>query len=250
MVSSDFSSVTDDSVKDSGSTVNELDKANSYVTTGGFTTNCESVTDTTDEQKKNANSIFKYYAANPSLLTNLGVSGLDATTDDNSKIAVQVDGLLSLDLNPSDEQKKAIDSGEGADVNITGDGITFDDGSQYLVVHESTERAGTFDTLVVNASNNALDFNLEDLSPVAIAKISVVTVPVSDSSVSAPETETAPEVTSSNSGLKNIFKFFAIIVLLLGGVFVILLKTHVINLNGNARKERSTTDSRPSSPRI
>ena len=249
LVSSDFSSVTDDALKDSGSTVSELG-TDSYVMAGGFTTNCDSVTDTTDEQKDNANKILKYYAANPSLLTDLGVTGIDAETDDKSKIAVNIDSILSVDANPSEEQKKSIKSGNGADVEFTGDGITFEDGTPYLVVHESTEREGTYDVLVVNAADGSLDFNLEDLSPISIAKVSVVTVPVSDATVSSSETKTeeAPEVSSENSGLKNVFLFILLAILFVGGIFVILLKTHVINLKGNSNNRNTNT--RPSSPRV
>ena len=249
LVSSDFSSVTDDALKDSGSTVSELG-TDSYVMAGGFTTNCDSVTDTTDEQKDNANKILKYYAANPSLLTDLGVTGIDAETDDKSKIAVNIDSILSVDANPSEEQKKSIKSGNGADVEFTGDGITFEDGTPYLVVHESTEREGTYDALVVNAANGSLDFNLEDLSPISIAKVSVVTVPVSDATVSSSETgtEEAPEVSSENSGLKNVFLFILLAILFVGGIFVILLKTHVINLKGNSNNRNTNT--RPSGPRV
>ena len=249
LVSSDFSSVTDDALKDSGSTVSELG-TDSYVMAGGFTTNCDSVTDTTDEQKANANKILKYYAANPSLLTDLGVTGIDAETDDKSKIAVNIDSILSVDANPSDEQKESIKSGNGADVEFTGDGITFEDGTPYLVVHESTEREGTYDVLVVNAADGSLDFNLQDLSPISIAKVSVVTVPVSDATVSSSEKETeeAPEVSSANSGLKNVFLFVLLAILFVGGIFVILLKTHVINLKGNSNNRNTNT--RPSSPRV
>ena len=249
LVSSDFSSVTGDALKDSGSTVSELG-TDSYVMAGGFKTNCASFTDTTDEQKANANKILKYYAANPSLLTDLGVTGIDAETDGNSKIAVNIDSVLSVDVTPSEDQKESIKAGNGADVEFAGDGITFEDGTPYLVVHESTEREGTYDALVVNAANGSLDFNLEDLSPISIAKVSVVTVPVSDASVSSSETETeeAPEVSSENSGLKNVFLFILIAILIVGGIFVILLKTHVINLKGNGNSHNANT--RPSSPRV
>jgi len=128
------------------------------------------VTASTVSQMDNANAIFEYYANN---IGELGVrsnvkSLKDAESNKNSTI--DICGLVSFELTPTAEQEKAIKNGKGVALDVTFDGI--ENGSLYLVVHESAAR-GEFDILLVEAEDDYLSFTLEDLSPISIAKINL-----------------------------------------------------------------------------
>lgn len=133
-------------------------------------TNGYSYTVTTAEQKDNAYKIVTWYMNHLEELGDLGSSEIkEAATDETKNVAFNE--VLSFDAIPNDEQIVDIENGKGVELSIESDG--FRDGELYLVVHESTRRAGVFDTLLAEAEGNTLSVKLPDLSPILITSVSV-----------------------------------------------------------------------------
>lgn len=128
------------------------------------------VTASSVTQMGNANAIFEYYANN---IGELGVrSGVKSlkNAESNKNATIDISALVSFELAPTAEQEKSIKNGKGVALEVTFDGI--ENGSLYLVVHESAAR-GEFDILLVEAEDDYLSFMLEDLSPISIAKVNI-----------------------------------------------------------------------------
>jgi len=128
------------------------------------------VTASSVTQMGNANAIFEYYVNN---IGELGVrSGVKSlkNAESNKNATIDISALVSFELAPTAEQEKSIKNGKGVALEVTFDGI--ENGSLYLVVHESAAR-GEFDILLVEAEDDYLSFMLEDLSPISIAKVNI-----------------------------------------------------------------------------
>ena len=130
------------------------------------------------------NAVLAKIAENPRLLEAVTDDPeiLDAITNEDKDI--HLTAKMALDLQPTEDQQKSIDTGSGADIMLQSN--SFKGNGKYLIVHESKKRASEIDYLVAQASNaGKLNFHLADMSPVAVAEITVV---ASKTAVSQDET--------------------------------------------------------------
>ncbi len=209
---SDISDLTDSNV--SAFSVNSI-----YSSEGDVDAGENSVGETSDESKSNANAILSYYASNLDRLAALNDSSstltqVTASIGDDSNL-VNINAVTSLDVIATDEQKEAIENGETVNVSISS--TDFADGT-YLVIHESEEREGEYDIYVVEASNNTIDLELQDLSPISIASITVDPV-----AVTTPDgiEETTAVDSSAKMKILYIAGIAIVLALVIGGVVLI-----------------------------
>ena len=170
----------------------------------------------------NLYKIMTYYSNNLDKLSELGSDELaDASANENKAVSLNV--VAAGDIIPSQIQESQINNGKKAQVEVEFDGI--DNGGLYLVVHESTKRTGAYDVLLQSAKDGKLDFELIDLSPVAVAKVEIVEAGtlVSDLNGTGALTRTNT-VTHKNNTLRNVVLVLLFIAMFLGASFLILLK--------------------------
>lgn len=203
------------------------------------TSNCLSVNDTLSEAKEHANIIFNYFASNLSRLSELGSSQIEQALSDGNK-EVDLSAILSVDVLPTEEQKVLMNEGKPVEVTLFSN--DFVDGVEYLVVHESTVRADSYDTILVTAKNSSLTMELEDLSPISVARISVKDPVTADSGIAGNTNEIKAANSSANkkdnSGLKNIF-IALVLVAGLGIVGILIYKNMTTYKKGKPSVKRS-----------
>ena len=188
-----------------------------------FTSNAASLGEITDEQLANAYQILDYYSDNLEELGDLGSTEIkQAATNEQKEVVFDV--LTAVDIEPSEEMLTAMENNENVEVTISSDSIV--DGELYFIIHESTEREGTYDVILTKANGNELGFEVPDLSPVTFTKVTINTVkelPVEDEVMETPEVVED----SGNGGLSaKTIVLYVVLVLLIGGfvVFTILFK--------------------------
>lgn len=200
-------------------TTNKVDTTNKPE----FITNALSYSDVTDEQLENAYKVLEYYTLNLEELGDLGSSEIkQAATNEQKEVAFDV--LTAIDLEPSEEMIEAMDNNENVSVNISSEAI--ENGALYFIIHESTEREGTYDVLLTKAEGTEINFEIPDLSPVMFTKVSVNTVKeltVEDEVTETPET--VENTDDSGVSAKTVILYVALIILIVGFiVFTILFK--------------------------
>ncbi|RKI38237.1 hypothetical protein D7V86_15135 [bacterium D16-51] len=204
-----------------GATVAALDQGSSYL--GVMASNGERDKETTDEEKIHANEIFAYYASHLEELANLGAEDIRKCIGDSTKV-VGITGIASIDVLPSAIQKEAMKNNENLKLSLTSE--KFKNGNMYLVVHESTERDGKFDVVLKTAQNDSVDLELEDLSPVSVAEVTVVeSAAFAGDEAEVPKEAIQQNEESSNKTLKVIFIVIAILALCGAGGLVWAVKT-------------------------
>lgn len=183
-----------------------------------ITTNGASISETTAEEKEHANQFFRYYAANISELMTLGVEGISADSD-----TLAIEGMASIDIVPSEVQREAIANGEKATVEISYN--QFVNGEDYLVVHESKDRLGSYDVQVVTAVDGELVFDLTDLSPVSFAHVNknAATISVS-STLTGDGDEAIAEENGKSNRTKKMILFALVMILVMGGFVFFSIK--------------------------
>lgn len=185
-----------------------------------ITTNGASISETMPEDKEHANEIFRFYASHIGELNRLGLEGVD---EDSENLAIE--GVASIDITPSSQQRQAIDRKEKACVEISYGGLL--DGEDYLIVHESKVRVGTYDIQIVRAKDGELVFDLDDLSPVSFAHINKNAASVTVSSTltgDENEVNITDETGKSNHIIKIIIVAVIIILAMVGFVFYSIRK--------------------------
>lgn len=203
-----------------------------------ITTNGASISETTADEKEHANEFFRYYAANIPELIALGVEGI---SEDSGTLAIE--GIASIDIAPSDEQKEAISNGKKATVEIYYSGL--EDGEDYLIIHESMKRVGSYDVQVVTAEDGALIFDLSDLSPVSFAHVNKNAVPAVTVSSTLTGEENAdvvaePKTEKSNRGIIILLVVIAMIVAMGGFIaFSVIRARKGGSTSGNFFRSRS-----------
>ncbi len=145
-----------------------LNLSGSYV--ADFESNCEAVEESSVDAKRHANTLFSHYFDNLTDLSSLGYKEA-ASLQNDKEHALSLTAITSLELIPTDNQKEVIESGQKVKVTLKSNKI--EDGT-YIVVHESSKRNDQYDIMVVEAVDNELIFELADMSPISIAKLSVV----------------------------------------------------------------------------
>lgn len=196
-----------------------LDTDSSYV--GVVTSNGSEDLDTTSDEKENANTVFSHYACNLDALGNLGAEEIMDAMENAGEI-VGIKALASIDVVPSSIQDKAIEAGKKLTLNLSSNDFT--NGNMYLVVHESKMRDGQFDVSLVKAQDGAIDVELEDLSPVAVAEVTVTKAGTFNGDNEVPEGE-IDRMQSSNSGLKIVYIIVAIVALVGAGALLWVMKS-------------------------
>lgn len=133
---------------------------------------------------------------------------------------LDIEAIFSADVKPSNSQKTAMEENRKVQLTLTHDELK--NGEEYLVVHESTERDGKYDVLLVTAENNSITLSLQDLSPISVAKLSVESV----TALAAGATEGAPspagEAVVTESGNTNLIFAIILIVLIAGGALALV----------------------------
>lgn len=166
------------------------------------------------ESINNAYVIMDYYTNHLAELGELGSAEITSAAKDSSK-AVILETVLSADIKPSSTQEAAIKNGVTTKVNVSFDGI--DNNSLYLVIHESEVRQGTYDVTMVKPKNGMLEFSLEDLSPITIAKVRLDDVSSIDlTEQESVESVNVPEEGTSSNTLRNVVYVLIIVALLIG----------------------------------
>lgn len=176
-----------------------------------ITTNGASISETTAEEKEHANEFFKFYVSNLSELAALGVEGIGEDPD-----TLAIEGMASIDILPSEAQREAMANGEKVTVEISYSQLV--NGEDYLIVHESKERLGSYDIQVVTAIDGELVFELDDLSPVSFAHVNKNAAPIMESSTLTGET------VKSNRTIKMIVVALLMILAMVGFVFFSIKK--------------------------
>lgn len=203
-----------------GATVVGLDRDGTYV--GIITSNGSKDSESTREAKDNANAIFTYYAGHLEELADLGSEEIKESIGDSHKI-VSISGIAGIDVTPSVLQNEAMEKGEKFSLSLSSNEFT--NGNMYLVVHESEERDGKFDVALVVAQNGSIDVELEDLSPVSVAEVSIKDLSSFDGEGSVPSGEAvADQQSSSNGMLKVVFIVIALLAVAGVGFLVYLMK--------------------------
>lgn len=182
-----------------------------------ITTNGASISETTPEDKEHASAIFCFYASHIEELNRLGLEGVDENSENFA-----IESIASIDIIPSSQQQQAIDCKENVGVEISYGGLM--DGEDYLIVHESKVRTGTYDIQIVRALDGELIFDLDDLSPVSFAHINKNADSITVSStLTGEDYENEANVTGetgkSNRLLKMIIVAIFIILAMVGFVF-------------------------------
>lgn len=166
------------------------------------------------ESINNAYVIMDYYTNHLAELGELGSAEITSAAKDSSK-AVILETVLSADIKPSSTQEAAIKNGVTTKVNVSFDGI--DNNSLYLVIHESEVRQGTYDVTMVKPKNGMLEFSLEDLSPITIAKVRLDDVSSIDlTEQESVESVNVPDEGTSSSTLRYVVYGLIIVALLIG----------------------------------
>lgn len=172
-----------------------------------------SYVEATEEQKENAYMVINYYLNHISELGDLGSMDVKDIAE-NSDFSVTADVLASMDVTPSAEMKEAFEENGAYNLNISSNEI--EDGDLYFIVHESEDRADTFDITLETASGNELTMELKDLSPVTISKISYedVTLSAGNEEVGGTtEAITSKEVSHKTGSFRIVFIIFGIVVI-------------------------------------
>jgi hypothetical protein len=197
-------------------------------------TNAQSFVTNDQTAKNNASKIIAYYADNLSELANLGWKELK-TSSTNANKEVTFDKLVSVNLSPSATQSESIKAGEAAYVTMTSS--DFEDGSTYLIVHESTARTGIYDILFTRANGNQLSFSLKDLSPVTVVKVSIADTESTDEAVTSSQPEALQTAQKDNSGFR-VLMYILIPVAIIGiaALFLITKKQQGANVNPFKKK--------------
>ena len=184
-----------------------------------------SYTDTTDEQKDTAYTVINYYLNHLESLGNLGSEDLKKIID-NDQYLVEADVIGSIDVTPSEEmitafnEQEAVAQGSGTyNLNISSDGIKA--GDLYFVVHESEAVQDTIDVVVETATEDGLNLEFKDLSPVTITKISYNKMTAGAGGETDTITSTAK---SNNNGLKIAFLIGGILAVGGGAILFILYR--------------------------
>ena len=211
--------ITTDSTQKAVVTLHNLPTENSVV----LTTNAASASEQASSQEKNnAYKIVDYYKNN---LKELGALGSDeimnAATNDNMEVIFDI--LTSVNVEPSEEQKAAIASGEEIELTLASE--EFEDDTLYLVIHESDVRAGEFDVMLSKLENGKLTMPLKDLSPVTITKVSVNTVQGIDEAVEEDtiESESPEEITEETNNKPYAWVAYLLIVVAVGFLVVLFI---------------------------
>ena len=187
-----------------------LNLSSSYL--ADFETNCEAVEETSVTAKRHANTMFSYYFENLADLGSLGFKEASSLKDDKEH-ALALKAITSLELTPTENQKEVMESGQKVKVSVKSSAL--EDGT-YIIVHESSERNEQYDVMVVEAANNELVFELSDMSPISIAKLSVVKTVFATPTPNPAETP-APTPKSNN---KMIYMLLcAVLAALIAGVY-------------------------------
>lgn len=184
------------------------------------TTNAAQAQDASEEQLANAEKVINYYMNHLDELGKLGADDIRAAANDSAK-SVTCETISSIDVTPSETQQEAMDNGEMVDLKITSDAI--ENGSIYLIVHESDMREGTFDVLLCEADGDALNISIPDLSPITISKLTVEDI--EELNVTEDSTEDSPEALaedeSDNSGFR--IAVYILLVVAIGGACALLV---------------------------
>ena len=181
----------------------------STINTNGSEANAVSV-----DSINNAYDVMGYYADHLYDLGSLGSEEIKSASKNASK-AVILETIVSTDIEPSPTQAAAIKNGVTTKVNVSFDGI--DNNSLYLIIHESEKRAGIYDITMVKPKNGILGFDLADLSPVTIAKVSLENISDIDlAEQQNVESMEEPDDENSNGGFRTIVYILIILAVLIG----------------------------------
>ena len=138
-------------------------------------TNADSYQNVSADKLENAMKLVEYYKNHLEELSRLGSQDIYNVLVDNTKM-VTLEVVSSVDIIPTDEQKTAIENGQG--VQLTLSSSNFMEDGLYLIIHESNKRAGEFDLALTKAvkaddsSDPGISMSLSDLSPVTIVLVS------------------------------------------------------------------------------
>ncbi|MCR4601432.1 MAG: hypothetical protein K5767_06895, partial [Clostridia bacterium] len=183
-------------------TVNKLSDSNRIK----ITTNAMSSKDSSDEELNNAYKMTNYYANNLKQLGQLGSEKLVKVAGDaNAKVVFDV--VASENLIASNEQLEAVKNGELASLTIKSD--SFEDGDLYFAIHQSENRSGIYDVLLVQPKDGSMTMELPDLSPVTLVKVSVS----SDDSAAGAATINDRDSNAASDGSAGAFGIFKYILL-------------------------------------
>ena len=199
-----------------------------------ITTDAESYSEVTKEQRNNAYRIIKYYMNHLKELGELGSEDILEAAEDESKI-VNFDVLASINVKANANQKKEMEKTGNALLTIRSE--IFKDNELYFVVHESDVRKGIFDVLLCEAKDGKLSINLPDFSPVTITKISITDndLNIVENTESKKQAQLVGEDEESDQASHGAFRaiMYVLIVIVVGGLAAIffLMKRKKNKLN-------------------
>ena len=205
--------------------VNSAQKAKSIVTQEDelalITSNGKNDSQISDESLNNIMSVVDYYSNNLDALSGLGYEDIDKVVSDETK-AVTIDVVAAGDIKPSASQEAQMRSGTDVKVNVSYDGI--DNEGMYLIVHESSKRSGMYDVVLENPSSGTLEFSVTDLSPVAIAKVTVSNVATANGSLETVADTMDQQKNSKGMSAMSVIIILLLIALIVGGIVLLLIK--------------------------
>ncbi len=186
------------------------------VTSNGKTDNAIS-----DESLNNIMTVVDYYSNNLDALSGLGYEDIDKVVADETK-AVTIDVVAAGDIKPSASQEAQMRSGTDVKAVVSYDGI--DNEGMYLVIHESSKRTGMYDVVLENASSGKLEFSVADLSPVAIAKVTISNVATANGTLDTVADTMDDQGQNKGVTAKTVVLILLLIALIVGGVVLVLVK--------------------------
>ena len=176
--------------------------------------NCLSMSETDMVTRLHANTFITHYFENLDDLAALGFAEAFSLKDDTEH-NLSIQAISSFDLIPTEEQQQLIDEGKMVEIEI--DSKDLEDGT-YLLIHESKDRPDNYDIMLVEVENNTLVIELQDLSPISLAKVSIV-----KAKADTPEPiveKTAAVKTGGFKALYLVFGALAVVLLYLVYYFV------------------------------
>ncbi len=132
--------------------------------------NVAQVYETGKDEKAVANRIYAYFT-DPKSLSDTVVTDPEYKERLNELgAAVKITALASVDLEPTAEQQEAIQNNRAIDLSLLVTGMK--EGNDYMLVHQNKAKKN-YDVILTRAGANGIKAELNDLSPVAVAEVTI-----------------------------------------------------------------------------
>ncbi len=207
-VSNILGTLSRNGLPDAGNIVDEnmilFDMTASY--NNSVNSNCLSMSETDMVTRLHANTFITHYFEDLDDLAALGFADAFSLKNDTEH-NLSIRAISSFDLIPTEEQQQLIDEGKMVKIEI--DSKNLEDGT-YLLVHESKDRPDNYDIMLVEVENNTLVIELQDLSPISLAKVSIV-----KAKADTPKPVVEKTAAAKTGGFKTLYLVFGALAVVL-----------------------------------